>query len=274
MKTIITWLLSFAAIATLAQEPIEVKVEERPSSQGVQPAFEVAVPQATPREAIDLWKKTITPSKLFRKTPKMDKQKDEWLVNNVLISNIAPQPLDVITQVSDFPGHIYVRVFLYNQAGFLGADSSAQTDAAKNYIRNFAVELYRQAVKKELKEEEQTLKGLERDFKSLVRRNKSYNNRQEDAEREKAELEQEAKSHQELLDQKGLVLTNDPEGTREAANKDLKSTEKDIKKAGKAASRFNRKSRKNEKAQGEKEREIEKQKIIVEKVRTKLENIH
>jgi hypothetical protein len=273
MKTILTWLLCFAAAAVLAQEPIVVKVEERPSSQGVQPAFEVAVPQASPREAIDLWKKTITPSKLFKKTPKMEKEKDEWQVNNVLISDIASQPLDVITQVSDFPGHIYVRIFLYNQAGFVGADSTAQTAAAKNYIRNYAVELYQQAVEKELKDEKQTLKSMEHDKKNLVRKNKSYGNKRADAEREKAELEQDAKSEKDLLDQKGVVLTTDPEGTREDLEKELKSNEKDIKKAGRAASRFKRKSRKNERAQREKESEIEKQKKKVEQVRTKLENI-
>jgi len=273
MKTIVTWILCLAAVATLAQEPIEVKIEDRPSSQGIQPAFEVAVPQATPRQAIDLWKKTITPSKLFKKTPKMDKVKDEWLVNNVLISDIVSQPLNVITQVSDFPGHIYVRIFLYNQAGFLGADSSEQTASAKNYIRNYAVELYRQAVEKELKDEEQTLKGLERDLKNLVKRNNNYNDKQVDAEREKAEMERDARSQRDLIDQKGMVLTADPEGTRADAEKELKSTEKDIKKAGRDASRFKKKSRKNERDQRDKEREIEKQKQKVEQVRIKLGNI-
>ena len=273
MKTIVTFLLCFAAITALAQESIEVKVEQRPSSQGVQPAFEVAVPQATPREAIDLWKKTIIPSNLFKKTPKMEKEKDEWQVNDVLISAIDPQPLDVITQVSEFPGHIYVRIFLYNENGFLGAGSAGQTASAKNYIRNYAVNLYREAVEKELKEEKQNLKGLEHDLKNLVSKNKSYDNKQADAESEMADLEKEAKSQQEMLDQKGLVLTSDPEATREAAEKELKSTEKDIKKADKAASRFKQKSRQNERDQREKEREIEKQKKKVEQVQTKLKNI-
>lgn len=274
MKTILTWLLGFATVAAMAQESIEVKVEERPSSQGVQAAFEVTVPQATPREAIDLWKKTITPSNLFKKTPKMEKVKDEWQVSNVTISEIASQPLNVITQVSDFPEHIYIRIFMYNQVGFLGDGSPAQTAAATKYIRNYAVKLYRQAVEKELKEEKQTQKALERDLKNLVSKNKSYNSKQADAEQEKAELEQEAQSQQELIDQNGMVLTVNSEATREAANKELKSTEKDIKRAGRAASRFRLKARQNERDQKEKEREIEKQKKKVEEVRTKLENIH
>lgn len=273
MKTIVTFILCFATIVTLAQEPIVVNIEQRPSSQGVQPAFEVAVPQATQREAIDLWKKTVTPSNLFKKTPKMDKEKDEWLVNDVLINDITTRPLNVITQVSDFKDHIYVRIFLYDQEGFLGADPSAETSSAKSYIRNYAVELYKQAVEKELKEEGQTLKALESDLKNLVSKNKSYDNKQADAEQEMAELEKEAKSQQETLDNKGLVLTTDPEGAQEAAEKELKSTQKDLKKADKAAARFKQKARQNERDQKEKEREIERQKKKVEQVRTKLGNI-
>ena len=273
MKTIVPLLLCFFVAAAIAQEPIEVKVEERPSSQGVQPAFEVTVPQATPREAIDLWKKTIVPSQLLKKTPKMEKVKDEWLVNNVLISDIDPQPLDVITQVSEFPGYIYVRIFLYNQEGFLGANSSEQTTAAKAFIRKYAVELYRQAVEEELDDEKQTLKALQRDLKNLVSKNKSYEQKHADVVDEKARLEQEAKSQKELLHPKGIVSTTNAEDTREVLEKELKSTNKDIKKAGKTASRLNQKSRQNEKEQKEIEREIDKQKKKVEQVRTKLENI-
>ena len=67
MRTFITFILFVGSYGLMAQTPIEVKAVTRPSSLGVQPAFEVVVPQATPNDAIDLWKKTITPKSLFKK---------------------------------------------------------------------------------------------------------------------------------------------------------------------------------------------------------------
>lgn len=56
----------------------------------------------------------------------MRKEKDEWVVNNVLIDEISSRSLDVITQVSSFPGNIYVHIFLRGEDGFLGNPDSLQ----------------------------------------------------------------------------------------------------------------------------------------------------
>ncbi len=273
MKKYISLLLFLIATSLIAQEPIIVKVENRPSSLGIQPAFEIMVPQATQNEAIDLWKKTIVLPALFKKTSKMKKVKDEWLVNNVLVDEIAPFPLDVITQVSTFPGHIYVRIFLQNENGFLGADSTQQTDAAIQFVRDYGVELYRLAVEKELRAEERRLKSYERDLNQLIRKNKSYDRKKEDVEHERETLQEEARYQEEILKSERVVLSENPEAARETAREELKDTEKDIKKARRAASRFDRKTRKNVQNQKDKVREIEKQRIKVEELQNKLDNI-
>lgn len=273
MKKYITLLFFLVATSLIAQEPIVVTVENRPSSVGIQPAFEVMVPQATPKEAIDLWKKTIVPTALFKKTSKMKKVKDEWLVNNVLINEIAPFPLDVITQLSTFPGHIYVRVFLQTENGFLGADSTQQTDTAIRFVRDYGVELYRLVVEKELRAEERELKSLERDLNQLIRKNKSFDRKKEDVERDKETLQEEARYQKEILNSERVVLSENPGSERETAREELKDTEKEIKKARRASSRFDRKTRKNVQDQKSKVREIEKQRIKVEEVQTKLDNI-
>src|SRR5680860_1215631 len=113
MKLFITLVLLFELTSVMGQMPIEVKIEERPSSIGLHSAFEVVVPQATPSEAIDLMKKTITPRSLFKKSPKMEKVKDEWIVRGVIISDITNMPLDVIAQVSSFPDNLYVLSLIH-----------------------------------------------------------------------------------------------------------------------------------------------------------------
>jgi chromosome segregation ATPase len=117
------------------------------------------------------------------------------------------------------------------------------------------------------------LKSLERDLNQLVRKNKSFDRKKEDAENERETLQEEARYQQEILNSERVVLSENPGTERETANEVLKDTEKEIKKARRAASRFDRKTRKNVQDQKNKIREIEKQQIKVEEVRNKLDNI-
>ncbi len=276
MKPVFTLFLLFVFLYSRAQQPIEVKIEQRPSSVGLQPAFEMAVPQATSNEAIDLWKETIIGKKLFQKSPKMEKIKDEWWANTILISDITSSPLNVITQVSTFTGQIYIRIFLQNGNDFLGSPGSPEqtTEAASRFIRNYGVELYRLAVGKELKEEERKLNVLENELRQLTRKNDSYGNKIDDVQKDKM-------SSREDADYQKKILENDNRNTlgvlgevsREDVADQLKDAQKDIKKAENEEQRLKRKVSKNEKNQKDKAYEIEKQKEIVEQVKTKLENI-
>lgn len=70
-----------------------------------------------------------------------------------------------------------------------------------------------------------------------------------------------------------MLLAENPDAERETVRDELKSTGKEIKKARRAASRYDRKTRKNVQDQKNKVREIEKQRIKVDEVRNKLDNI-
>ncbi len=275
MKNYITLLILLIATTAFAQETLEVKVEDRPSSLGVQTAFEVLVPQATPDEAIDLWKKTITPKKFLKKTPKLEKVKDEWIVNNILIRDITNHPLNVITQVSSFPGHIYIRIFLQSEGGFLGSWGSSQqtTEAAEKFIYNYAIDLYRQAIEKELKQEEKVLKSLEKDQDKLMNKNKKYNEKIDDAQQERTELRGSANYQEQLLKDSKNDRTISDGTTNDDLKKELKANKKDLKKAKRAEAKFEKKAKKNMKSQRDKANEIEKQNIKIEEVKIKLENI-
>jgi len=280
MRTIFTLLLGLIMMDLYAQVPIEVKIEQRPSSLGVQPAFEVMVPQATADDAVALWKKTILPGGLFKKEPKMEKVKDEWVVNNVLITDIAVRPLNVFTQVNSFPGNIYVRIFLQTENGFLGSPDSVvgDVDAASRFIRNYAVELYRQAVEKELRKEEKELKELENNLTRLEKQNRNLSEKISDAEKDETDLKNEARQNDELLKNQQNVITldnTDPnaKNAREQLEKQTKDTEKDIEKSQKDQIKFTKKVSKNEREQRSKTSDLEKQKMRVEEVKKKLNNI-
>ena len=262
-----------------AQEPLEVKVEARPSSQGVVSAFEVVVPQATTNDAIDLWKKTFIPRALVQKSPKMEKVKDEWIVRDIVISDITNLPLNVYTQVSTFPGNIYVRIFLQSEGGFLGSEGSSATttDAAVRYIREYAVQLLKETVEKELKVEEAKLRGLEYDLTKMQRKNKSYTRKVDEARKDQGALSDEVEQ-QERMKENGETIYlgesgDDKRTPQEELDKQIKSTEKELRKARNSQSKFERRISKNEREQRNKEDEITKQKNRVEEVKTKLQNI-
>ena len=280
MRTLFTFLFFLGVLGLKAQVTIEVKVEPRPCSLGVQPAFEVMVPQATPNDAIDLWKKTILPGGLFKKEPKMDKVKDEWVVYSVIISQVNVLPVNVITQVNSFTGNIFVRIFFQTENGFLGnsGSSNESVTAASNLVRNYAVELYRQAVQKELKEEEKTLKDLENDLSRLQKQSKTYNNKITDAQKDEKDLKNEVLQNEELLRNQQNVIQVESgslgaKTAQEQLEKQVKDTEKDLEKTQKSQYRFDKKLSKNEVEQKDKAFEIERQKARVEEVKNKLRNI-
>jgi len=279
MRLFVALVFLLSGLKILAQDPIEVKIEQRPSSLGVQTAFEMVVPQAKPEEAIELWKKTIIPGGLFKKSPKMEKLKDEWLVKDIQIEDITSLPLNVITQVSSFPGSIYVRIFLQSEGGFLGSSGSSQqtTEAAVRFIRKFGVDLHRNAVENELKAEEGIMKGLEKDLNKLNRQEDKFNKRIRKARNQEDDLKADAVRSEERLDISTKIAGDEiSEATKEShkeMEKEIKSTRKDIKKARKTQSKFERKSRKIEKKQKDKIHEIEKQRVKMDEIRSRIQNI-
>jgi flagellar biosynthesis GTPase FlhF len=280
MKNLIFVFLILGLFKSYAQVPLEVKIEPRPSSQGMQAAFEVIVPQATPDDAMKLWEKTITSGGLFSKSPKMENIKDEWIIKDIVIDEISPDTLNVYSQVSSFPGNIYVRIFLHNEDGFLGSPGTSEqaAGAAGSFIRNYAVELYRQAVEKELKEEENKLNSLEGDYNKMDRQNRSYNKKINKAEKEEDSLRDDLKDEKKLLkdtrkSEDSGKSTEEKEAAQEELEKNIKDVSKDIKKAEKSQSRFEKKIDKNETQQEDLEEKIEMQRERVNEVKRKLESI-
>lgn len=279
MRLLVALIFLLSGLITMAQDPIEVRIEQRPSSLGVQTAFEMVVPQAKPEEAIELWKKTIIPGGLFKKSPKMVKLKDEWIVKDIQIGDITSLPLNVITQVSSFPGSIYVRIFLQSEGGFLGSSGSSQqtTEAAVSYIRKFGVDLHRLAVGNELKAEEGVMKRLEKDLSKLNRQENKFNRRIRKARNQEDDMRVDAVRSKERLDISTKIAGDEiSEATKEShkeMEKEIKSARKDIKKARKAQSKFERKSRKIENKQRDKIHEIEKQRVKMDQIRNRIQNI-
>lgn len=274
MKLLVLLFALFASSSLWGQDTLQVKIEQRPTSTGIQSAFEIMIPQATQDEAIAFWKETVAPRKLFKSSPKMEKIQDEWWIRNIVINDITSVPLNSITQISSFPGHIYIRIFLQRDDSFIGSPDSPEqtTKAASDFIRNYGVDLYRLAVEKELTEEKKELRKLENELNKLSRRNKNFDGKIDDSRQDQKDFDNTADIHRTDLRQAKRTDEISSE-EREEIEKELKSAEKKLKKAQRAENRIERKMNKNEKEQRDIIRSIEKQEETVERVKEKLKNI-
>jgi len=287
MKKLLLFALLLWLAPTYAQDTIRVITQERPSSKGLQPAFEVAVPQATTKEAIALWQETLVPKKflnVLKKTPKLKKEKDEWIMRDVLLKEISSQPLTVYTRVTNFTGKLYFTAFFSGENGFLGSATAPlyANEAASAFVRNFGVDLYRQAVGKELKAEENKLKSLEKDLKGLKKKRGSYENKIKDKKAEISDLNAGTRETEMRIDrrqnyndqgQNPAAVEAVRSTTTEELQKQLKAEKKDIKKANRSVRSTERKVNKNLKAQSDKLNEIDRQKVRIEEVKVKLSRI-
>lgn len=286
MKKLLLFAMLLWLAPAYAQDTIRVITQERPSSKGLQPAFEVAVPQATTKEAIALWQETLVPKKflnVLKKTPKLKKEKDEWIMREVVLKEISSQPLTVYTRVTNFTGKLYFTAFFSGENGFLGSAATPlyANEAASALVRNFGVDLYRQAVGKELKAEENKLKSLEKDLKSLKKKRGSYESKIKDKKAEISDLNAGARETEMRIDRRQNYNDQGNPSAVEAVRstttgelqKQLKAEKKDIKKANRSVRSAERKVNKNLKAQSDKLNEIDRQKVRVEEVKVKLSRI-
>ncbi|MCW0482800.1 hypothetical protein [Gaoshiqia sediminis] len=286
MKKLILLLIMLWGNCIIAQDTLTVKLESRPSSLGVHPAFEVAIPNADPKDAIDLWEKTLVPTNLlsiFKKTPKLEKEKDEWVMRGISIDQISGTPLDVYARVTEFNNNMFFTASFRDGQGFIGHEPEApQNNQASQYVHDYALELYRMTVQQEIDEQEDVLKDLERELSKLQRKQERYVSKMKDAQAEAVGRGEAHRQTQMRLDRR-LTLgapgsstggqTPNYETSSDELQKQLKSAKRDQQKAKRSASKFDRRIRKNMDEQAEVMNRIDQQKLHIQAIRDKLSTV-
>jgi hypothetical protein len=269
------------------QEQLTVSIQERPSSQGIRPAFEVEVPQATANEAISILEKTLAPGGLFgifSRKPRLVQEKDEWIMRDVEVKKISTQPLNVYAQVSAFPERIFIKIFFQEGGVFIGSpeSGSATVEDATRFVREYAVEVYRDAVKKELNGEENNLRALERDLRKMGRQQNSNDRKISNMRSDNQEMRSEIRDNEMRLQRKELFdasgsqaqgMLEQHEADAKKLRKDIRSNQKKINRNERRINKFERQGNRNLREQGEMLNTIDRQKIVVNEIKTKLQNI-
>lgn len=273
-----------AGVKSIAQETFIVNIQERPSSQGLQPAFEVEIPQATSPDAVRILERMLAPRRLFSKNQKFVQEGDEWIMRNADLKKISSSPLTVIAQVSSFPEKIFARIFFSDDQGFLGSSESmsAKTEDAKRFVRDYALDVYRDAVEKELRNEQNILASLEQYLRKMGRQQGSKERKINYLKSDNLEMRNEIRNYEMRLQRKdsfsatgesARIVLDQHEQDSKQLQKDISTNLRKINRNERRISKFERQASSSVREQRDILDQIDRQKIVVNQVETKLRNI-
>lgn len=165
MKIIITSL--FICFSTLAIG--QVIEQERRMSLGEQSALVLEIPNSDTKTVESVWKSYFGNYGRTRKNRKAD----EWYVNGAEISALGmSRPVDVYAQISGNQTGTTVVTWIDMKGGFLSANKyPEQYPKAVKMLQDFQIEVRKEILKSDLKEQEKLLSRLESDLKKLMRDN-------------------------------------------------------------------------------------------------------
>ncbi len=147
-----------------------VREGERVMSQGSKNALTVDLPKTSLKDAEKLWKDY---AKQFKGDTKKDKKTDEWLTDNAMIANIGgANTIDMYAKFTESGETATLGLWIdlggayVDSKGF--ADKYAETE---KILQNFALNVQREQTKKQLSDQQDDLKKMERDQKKLEGKN-------------------------------------------------------------------------------------------------------
>ena len=147
-----------------------VREGERVMSQGSKNALTVDLPKTSLKDAEKLWKDY---AKQFKGDTKKDKKTDEWLTDNAMIAAIGgANTIDMYAKFTE-SGDI-TTLGLWIDLGGAYVDSKGFADKyaeGEKILQNFALNVQREQTKKQLSDQQDDLKKMERDQKKLEGKN-------------------------------------------------------------------------------------------------------
>ncbi len=261
MKYFIFSVLLFGTLYINAQENIEVKMSELAIDSLMQPAFVVEIPQADDKTAIKMWEDQLVPKNLlstFKKLPSMEKEdKGKWQINGIVIDEICPDTLTVFTRITSLKDRISFAALFKTPAGFIGSNENNQMEQRTSaYLRSYAVQVYKEAVQKELDDLEKELKKMENNYSGYDKDNRKL-------ERKSTEGESALKTMNASVETSTSVLTEEQ----------MKEKQKEIKKEEKALKKYTNQMDRNSDKQKKLSKEIKNQEEEIKATKEKLRNI-
>ena len=181
-------------------------------SRGLQPAFQVNIPEASVKEVEKAWERYIRKGTRAR----VKTNGEEMHLPAANIDGVQGSNVQIHTKLyAEKSGVLLVTFFEIDSVFFNPEQDASRAGSLRTYMRNFAVETYKSQVGEEIKEEEKRLRTMERGLESLLNDEKSNEKKIKQHQREIQNLQNsiqsaesdEARKAEEISRQKDLVLT-------------------------------------------------------------------
>lgn len=282
-------------ISAHAQEEIVVTMKNKSFSIGEVPAFVSFIPEASYISVSKAWEKYLEQET----KENVSFENGEYIILSKAYEKVSSTPLNIYSYVKEYEGELLLVCAIQLNGEFI---SSAMDEEiyipAKKYVRDFAVESYKNAVIDEINAEEKVLKKIDIEKSQLTLQKESILSSINQYERNNITKQDEITLNKldlsnkvlQIQAQKEFVLqlANAGEDAQEEAEKVLKDMEKDFKKLQKANENLHEDIASNESHIRLKESslkaiesqlkflqlDIEDQEYKLRKLKQKLENIH
>ena len=148
----------------------EVREGERMMSQGSQNALTVDLPKTTVKEAENLWKDY---AKQFKGVTKKDKKSDEIFTDNAMIAAIGgANTIDMYTKFTESGDVTTLGLWIDLGGGYVNSKTYSEKYAeATKVLQNFALSVQREQVKKQLANQQDEMKSMEKAARKLESKN-------------------------------------------------------------------------------------------------------
>ncbi len=294
MKNILSSALFVLPFAVFAQQFVTVDAIPQTLINDTNVSFLVVIPQASYQDVEKNWLKYVAEGSKGR----ADEADGIYHQSGAFNGNLSAYPFNVHSKLMESSEGVRLTAwFTQNNAAFISHDSTSDSHlAVKKYLRDFAVQEYREAVKCELKGEQDKLDEMDKELAALIENEEKSVKKINENERSNVRSNEaivttdsdiQSSTHK-IYDQKEMVknTASDPKATRGAKRtlKNMEGNKRNLqKKNEKQGSNIDARNKENRhekrsmvnsrKFQKTKTVEIEKQRQKVQEVQTKLDNI-
>lgn len=189
MKTLLTFLF-LTLVLTTGQT--QVSFIEDNMSEGLRPGISILLPNVDKRFVDSQWKTYI---KKYGGKYRWNRREGEHKNEGTSIPNVSPESINVYAVTKEASNNTQFIVWFQEGTQFLNPQKdSLKMDNAANLLNHFALEVAREKLKEDIKEEEKNLSKLENELKKQERLNEKLH---QDIEDYKAKI---AKAEQDIID--------------------------------------------------------------------------
>ena len=187
-----------------AQDTLKVIEMNRSFSLGTKNAFVIEIPQPVLKKAQSNWKSYL---KKQSKRSLTDKSGEVTLAKGPLLL-LGVDSISVFSTMNQMETKVKLCVFfMMSDSTFLSSEiDSEKSIAANKFVRTFAVNEYKNAVKDELAEEQNKLMTLEKKVDALEEENEDFRKEIKDNERAISRKKDEIKSNEQEQDMKSTSI--------------------------------------------------------------------